>query len=392
VGTRALLGEGWDAPAVNVLVDLTAATTPTSVVQARGRALRLDNGWPDKVANNWAVVCVTDEHPKGIADYGRFVRKHDRYFALARTGDVISGVAHVDPRLSPYQPPPAPQFDALNTEMLTRVAERGAARTLWAIGTGYADEPMETVTVAAGRPLGLARGIAPRAAAFAPAQRKVRLWRVAGGLAAVLAVLVLLAAQPAVLFAAVAAGLAAGAIAITRTAVRVAGGASSGSLEDLAMATADALRAAGQVSRGGDAVRVEVLPDGAYRARLQDVPEAESAVFAAALDEVLSPLAQPRYIVPRLIVTPPGGTVAALELAARRVLGGPVRASVVYHAVPSVLGANKRLASAFEQAWNARVSPGGMLYTGSPEGAGVLAAQRGDDPFAVTTQIRTLWR
>ena len=35
IGTRALLGEGWDAPAVNVVIDLTAATTPTSVVQAR---------------------------------------------------------------------------------------------------------------------------------------------------------------------------------------------------------------------------------------------------------------------------------------------------------------------------------------------------------------------
>ncbi len=33
-----------------------------------------------------------------------------------------------------------------------------------------------------------------------------------------------------------------------------------------------------------------------------------------------------------------------------------------------------------------------MLFTGSPEGAGIQAAQRGDDPFAVTTQIRTLWR
>jgi hypothetical protein len=47
---------------------------------------------------------------------------------------------------------------------------------------------------------------------------------------------------------------------------------------------------------------------------------------------------------------------------------------------------------AFEAAWHARVSPGAMLYTASPEGAGILAAQRGDDPFAVTTQIRTLWR
>jgi hypothetical protein len=33
-----------------------------------------------------------------------------------------------------------------------------------------------------------------------------------------------------------------------------------------------------------------------------------------------------------------------------------------------------------------------MLYTDSPEGAGILVVQRGDDPSAVTTQIRTLWR
>jgi superfamily II DNA or RNA helicase len=130
IGTRALLGEGWDAPAVNVVIDLTAATTPTSVVQARGRALRLDAGWPGKVADNWGVVCVTGDHPKGAADFDRFARKHDRYFALAQTGDIVSGVAHVDPRLSPYAPPPDEQFDALNATMLVRAGEHDGAGAL----------------------------------------------------------------------------------------------------------------------------------------------------------------------------------------------------------------------------------------------------------------------
>jgi superfamily II DNA or RNA helicase len=152
IGTRALLGEGWDAPAVNVVIDLTAATTPTSVVQARGRALRLDAGWPGKVADNWSVVCVTGDHPKGAADFDRFARKHDRYFALAQTGDVVSGVAHVDPRLSPYAPPPEEQVDTLNATMLRRAGERDGARERWAIGTSFADEPVATVTVATGPP------------------------------------------------------------------------------------------------------------------------------------------------------------------------------------------------------------------------------------------------
>ena len=82
----------------------------------------------------------------------------------------------------------------------------------------------------------------------------------------------------------------------------------------------------------------------------------------------------------------------AAGLAVRRLVTGHVPATVVYHAVPTALSGNKKLATAFERAWNTRVGPGAAVYAGSPEGAGILAAQRGDDPFALTTQIRTLWR
>ena len=92
-----------------------------------------------------------------------------------------------------------------------------------------------------------------------------------------------------------------------------------------------------------------------------------------------------------MIVTPPQGAAAAARLAVRRLATGHVPATIVYHAVPSALSTNKKLATAFERAWNTHVSPGKALYTGSPEGAGALAAQRGDDHFALTTQIRTLW-
>jgi superfamily II DNA or RNA helicase len=362
IGTRALLGEGWDAPAVNVVIDLTAATTPTSVVQLRGRALRLDHGWPGKVADNWAVVCLTADHPKGAADYGRFVRKHDRYFALSYStlsgsGDIISGVAHVDPDLSPFGPPDPGQLAELNAQMLVRAGQRSEARDRWNIGAPYADEPVATVTVTTRRALGLPRAYLPAAAErSAPVGRLLR---------------------------------------AVRWCFRVAADAdrapSSGSLEDMAAAVADALHAEGLVSRGGDAVQLEALAGG-YRARLGEVSAPESATFAAALEEVLAPLAQPRYLVPRLFLPRPDGRRAALALAARRLTGRGTPATVVYHAVPAVLGTNRKRAETFAQAWHTRVSPGDLLYAGSPEGAGVLAAQRGDDPFAVTTQLRTLWR
>jgi hypothetical protein len=386
-GTRALLGEGWDAPAVNVVIDLTAATTATSVVQARGRGLRRDSSWPAKVANNWGVICVTSDHPKGAADFDRFVRKHDHYFALSRAGDIVSGVAHVDPRLSPYAPPPEDQFDGLNAEMLVRAADRGTARERWAIGTPYQDEPVAAITVATRRPLGLpSRAVAP------PTRPPRRAPRAAAALAVMVAALAALAVSPAVAAAIAGVVVLAGLAALGRTAARVVTASPRGSLDDLAMATADALHAARLTSRGGDAVLAETQADGSYRARLQDVPAGESGLFADALEETLSPLARPRYVIPRLIVAPPPGPGAAARLALRRLLTGHVPATVVYHAVPTALSANKKLASTFGQAWNAHVSPGRILYTGSPEGAGALAAQRGDDPFALTTQIRTLWR
>ena len=348
VGTRGLLGEGWDARSVNVLVDLTTATTPTAVVQARGRALRIDAGWPAKVADNWAVVCVTDGHPKGAADYERFVRKHDGYFALTHEGDIESGVSHVDPEFSPYNPPPADRMAALNAAMLVRVAERERVRDLWAIGTPYDDEPVRTVVVRAGRDLGLA-GRAVVSLGPGPRGRRLPWWR--------------FLELP-----------------------------THAALADVAAAVADGLHEAGLLPVGADAVRIEPLPTGDYRALVAGVSAAESDLFAQSLDDVVSPLAAPRYVVPRLVVTPPLTRWAAFRLAARRLFGRPVPGAVVYHAVPAVLGVNRRRVAGFERAWNARVSPGQALYTGSPEGTGVLAAQRGDDPFDVTTALRTLWR
>ncbi|HEV2374866.1 MAG TPA: DEAD/DEAH box helicase family protein [Streptosporangiaceae bacterium] len=387
VGTRALLGEGWDAPAVNVVIDLTVATTPTSVVQARGRALRLDHTWPAKVADNWGVVCVTSSHPKGTADYARFVRKHDRYFALSPMGDIASGVAHIDPRLSPYSPPPEDGFDGLNSDMLTRTAERETSRDRWAIGTPYEDMPVATVTVTSRRSLGLPSQFTVRLT-----QRPPRAWWGTATLAAGVTAVAALTEPPAVPAVIGAAAVLGGLTVLHRSSARLAAVSGHGSLDDLAAATADALHDAGLTSRGADAIMVEAQADGSYRARLQDVTASESALFADALEETLSPLAQPRYIVARLIITPPRGLRAAAGLAARRLIAGHVPATVVYHAVPSALSSNKKLATIFERAWNTHVSPGKALYTGSPEGAGALAAQRGDDPFALTTQIRTLWR
>ena len=91
VGTRGLLGEGWDAPSLNVVVDLTTVAADVSVRQMRGRALRLDPADPEKLASNWDVVCVAPDLARGIADYSRFVRRHSHLHAPCEDGSIETG-------------------------------------------------------------------------------------------------------------------------------------------------------------------------------------------------------------------------------------------------------------------------------------------------------------
>ena len=91
VGTRGLLGEGWDANKVNVLVNLASVTTSMSVNQLRGRSIRLDPEVPEKLANNWDVVCIAPEFAKGLDDYRRFIDRHKTVYGLTDDGAIEKG-------------------------------------------------------------------------------------------------------------------------------------------------------------------------------------------------------------------------------------------------------------------------------------------------------------
>ena len=58
IGTAALLGEGWDAPAMNSLVMATVIGSYVSSNQIRGRAIRVDPQDPFKTATIWHLACV----------------------------------------------------------------------------------------------------------------------------------------------------------------------------------------------------------------------------------------------------------------------------------------------------------------------------------------------
>jgi hypothetical protein len=148
VGTRGLLGEGWDASKINVLVDLTTVTTSMSVNQLRGRSIRLDTEVPEKLANNWDVVCIAPEFTKGLDDYQRFIRKHETIFGITDDGTIEKGVGHVHPAFTELKPEGIEHsVQALNADMLDRARRRPHVRSQWRIGEPFKSCPIRAVEI-----------------------------------------------------------------------------------------------------------------------------------------------------------------------------------------------------------------------------------------------------
>ena len=138
VGTRGLLGEGWDASRINVLVDLTTVTTSMSINQLRGRSIRLDSSWEEKVANNWDVVCLAEEFTKGFDDYERFKEKHKQLYGVCDDGTIEKGVGHVHAAFNDAKPEGVNEgMEMFNHEMIERSKNRSHVRDLWGIGLPF---------------------------------------------------------------------------------------------------------------------------------------------------------------------------------------------------------------------------------------------------------------
>ena len=386
VGTRAFLGEGWNAPCVNCLVDLTSAATGVSVRQMRGRSLRLDPDDPEKVASNWDVVCVAPRHAQGDADYDRFVRKHRHLHAPADDGTLEAGVGHVHPDLSPFAPPPADRFAEIGRAMALRAADRDAARARWRIGTPYEGHEVETLVLHARR----AATTLPPPPAEAPPRLRVgeRGLLGAGALAAAAAAGGAIAAGPLLLAGLLpAAGLAAAALARTRRTTDSLPPAAP--LDRIARAVCDAYVELGELRpQAAASLAFEPRSSGYLRCRLRDATPQESARVIAALDALLGPVERPRYLLSRLVAPPSPSAPDLLRIAA----GSRAPLVTAWHAVPDDLGRRKDRAEALAAAWRRWLGPAELRFTQRDERGRAALAEAAAQEWSYDTQRRAVWQ
>ncbi|MHA1684288.1 MAG: DEAD/DEAH box helicase family protein [Promethearchaeota archaeon] len=89
VGTKSLLGEGWDAPVVNSLVLATFVGSFMFSNQMRGRAIRTVRGDPGKNANIWHLVCIMPDNETPGDDYAIMERRFKAFVGISQDSDLI---------------------------------------------------------------------------------------------------------------------------------------------------------------------------------------------------------------------------------------------------------------------------------------------------------------
>lgn len=387
VGTRALLGEGWDAPCVNTLVDLSSAATAMAVVQSRGRALRLDPGDPHKIASNWDIVCVAPELTRGTADYERFVRKHRHLFAPSEDGAIEAGPSHVHPALGPFAPPPADAFEEINREIARRAASHDQARERWGIGQPYAGTEQQTLVILPRRP-GRPRPLPDQPPSYRAAERPPR-WPVpfAAVVTAATVAVTTASGQPAWLAYLVVAAAPTG-LAGLRLARAQRWLDDALPLDLVAHAICDAYRDLGELTEQAAAsLAIEPRASGYLRCYLRAATAEESARFASALDGALAPDDFPRYLISRLVPAPGRSPLRPLT----RLLTRKPPFERRWVAVPDDLGRTRHRAETYARAWQRWLGPSELQFTQRSEAGRQAAADADAQRSDYQTSSRRIW-
>ena len=343
VGTRGLLGEGWDCPAVNTLIDLTAATTSASTQQLRGRTMRLDPGWVDKVAHNWSVTCLLPSHPRlrSNPDLNRLRRKAEHLWSLVRIDDPASA-----PVSASGEPCDAPVVETGLDAMLPPVQRR----LLDKLDDGAAPEDIDalnSVTLAGlDRQVELRRWLAQAPAADRVSRRGRG--RVLEAVEITSAPALLRRGSPTAFWSAAARAVLD--VALSRYDLTADGDSSDGPRPDLVV------RESATDSFGGSRPRVLIGLDG--------VGTRQSARFADILTELLSsPRRRPRFILEATTATLAQGTAEQPLNGLRRLLGRLLALGAWNHddsvhlAVPTALARSRADMEAFLHSWSTRVGP-----------------------------------
>jgi len=349
VGTRALLGEGWDAPAINSLILASSVGSFMLTNQMRGRAIRIDKAKPDKVSSIWHLLALDSKSDySGWSDFyelkkrfNTFVGLSERHQTIESGFDRMQAVAFnrlgIITGLSPVSASNremASRFrringvgkrwqEALSLDASARVIPSVKTPAIPSIRRYHLKNTLQHLLIEIGGAISVTTGMiyqshpklnATLVVSVALAIVGVMLYKLPKTIAAVRILLKHLPLE--------------------------------GSIKQIGLALREALCEAGLIETSFRRLQVNVNNnvDGTFYLALSGSTFYESSLFADCLAEILAPIENPRYLIVR----------AGVAFGMQR---------DDYHAVPIKLGIKKDFAQIFYKAWCKHLGPTELIYT-----------------------------
>ena len=127
IGTTSLLGEGWDAPAINTLVLASYVGSFVMSNQMRGRAIRVHAKEPDKVASVWHLACIDPTIADGGEDLDKLYKRFEAFCGIS-----LQGTPFIENGVDRFAIPNEHlNKDRLNERMLSLAAQRHEVKNRW---------------------------------------------------------------------------------------------------------------------------------------------------------------------------------------------------------------------------------------------------------------------
>ena len=356
VGTRALLGEGWDAPVVNSLVLASSVGSFMLTNQMRGRAIRIDAQSPNKTSSIWHLVAINPESYSGWADLNNLTKRFDSFVGLSEKNLTIeSGFERLHSKALIPKPHSVNKGSFMvnknNAEMTTRLSKLGTIKDRWQQALILNHSARIIPSVKTDKIPRLRSLLLTHSFSYLLTQLAFTL------VTALLIYLEVFARtegqRPLLILAVILGGTLLYKLPKTLKVLKTVFNhlPVDGSLKQIGYALIEALCRTGLIETSYRAMKINVYKDyeGKFLVSLQGSTFYESSLFSDCLAEILAPIQNPRYIVLR-----------------EGKLLGTQRDD--YHAVPLKLAVKKEFAQIFYKAWCKHVSLSELIYTRTPEG------------------------
>ncbi len=355
VGTAALLGEGWDAPCINSLIMASYVGSFMLSNQMRGRAIRTEKSNPDKTAGIWHLACVDMDQTGGGRDLESLSRRFQSLIGLAVDRETIeTGIRRLSVLMDKYT---REAIAAKNRDTLTRARNRHMLHERWRKAIVLHDHMTEEL-VADGDQV-------PRPYYYTHTIKGLLIWGAAVFVSMFMDVLfrpnVLLGDYPfwlKLMFAMLVAVIPASPSIYKAVFLYMKHRSLESSIREVGQVVYESMYAMKLLKPEPDQHRIQAEEnEGTVVCWMEGGTTQEKTLFLNALQQVLEPVKNPRYLLYR---------ESRFGLVTRR----------DYHALPEAIDRKKEDAERFAALWRKHIGPAELVYTRTTEGRKILLSAR----------------